>query len=396
MNFEYRPFANATNIFMFNVCFRHKEKLFYPRLSVCVPNRASDGTPDQAILAKQYKGTGGNHVKTEVSNVTLLTKKQYIVIDVTTVHDKAHHKCFILIDQVRKEIIYFDPMNTGRVVIDQTRFLNDNQKYEDIAIKTIRNNISQFARMGDDVDYEYKVKSLSYTMIECQLFIEGSRMVNDTRKNEFDNRSHYGYCVPMCFYILDAILSYRDTTQPPPPICLDHFIKHFICNAQLIGIHPLIIDPVVYIQFLSGHTLLMENEDIFEHAFAISQNPVERINISHLTRNKNMYLTFTEDTNVYIREVIEKSIKRDFDLACQTSPIPWERFQLYCKHVMVDFRDERCKERPNKIYGNMEGHNSYFGWIYGDYKNEQNNLLDDFYSIISGQGCITRAPSNPM
>jgi len=360
--FEYRSFMNAGHIFMFNVCFRHRDNLFYPRLCIQVNGDTHD---TKLTLLNDFKGRYIQSIPRFLCDRYIETKKQYTIIDVNIYSDDGGHQCFILIDQIRKEIIYFDPMNSrgvlGCIGRSVSSFLSKGD--EDTAIQALRDKIPGFSQINDATgEYEYKVKSLSYTMLECQVFIEGSRMVNDKRKG--GDKSDSGYCVPMSFYILDAILSYRDACTEQ--LCLDHFIKHFFCNAQLIGIHSLIIDQETYIQFLSGHTDILLMEDTAEHEF-VSGRIIK-----------------------FISNMIGISIKTDFDSTCQRSPEPWKRFQEYCKHIIVDFRNERCANRPNKIYSDMiKPNEGFYGWIDDDEisqkcDNETNNLCDDLFNVIPG------------
>jgi len=353
MSFEYMTFPNAEYIFMFNLCFRHKDILYYPRMTlelICTSNM--DGKYDTTLT--RYFVVDDKYYTCAIDDIRIETKKQYIIIDVTIRYvEEIGHQCLILIDQIRKEIIYFDPMNTGMVIKNKTNkqwMLDVVKEQEMLSIKTLRERMK-----WDEKQDEYNVKSLIRTMLECQVFIEGSRNANMTK---YDTVTYDGYCVPMSFYILDAILSYRNACTEKG-ICLDHFVKHFICNAQLIGVHSLITDQETYIQFLSGHTGLLAIEDTREHEFA---------------------------TGVITSEELERSIVIDFKRMCRLQPLAWRNFQRYCEYVMTEFRDERCTNRPNKIYDDTKQEHNIYGWSTENTDIELTNILKDFFNTIPKEG----------
>jgi hypothetical protein len=253
------------------------------------------------------------------------SRKRYVLVPMMI----SAHMCFLLIDRVAKEFIYFNPMNVGTVL------MGDQLASEEIEVRKEQKLIQDFFTglfLGKKGYEGYQFVFLDTTMIECQIFLEGSR-------NRVDRNSHDGYCAPMAYFICDAILTYRELL--PGNICLKHFVKHFICNPYHDPPPPGSLEN--YLRFLSGHTESQLDVDSEEFSFANS-GPVEFINFRYMV-----------------------ALGNDFDKTCQQSNAPWLKFMAYCEDMIVIFRDERC----DKIYAPHEGmtysglrrDEGYHGWV---------------------------------
>jgi len=219
---------------------------------------------------------------------------------------------------------------------------------ESILEKKIKQRFSSFLL--------FKFISLSKIMLECQLFIRNSRGLVDLDKDEFDDNSNDGFCVPFTYYIMDAILTYRDNFVQEP--CLPHLIKHFICHPQLDNILRWdtdvdIMDSPKYYLFLSGHTQLQFNADSDEHKFIQSNDSLK---------------------------AVSEILKKDFENECLSSKNPWRYFNLsYCQFVIINFRGTRCKKMKNETYSGLKVYEDYYGWYLGGGKKMGNQTYRGWY-----------------
>lgn len=254
--------------------------------------------------------------------------KTYILFSVTQETTSGAHQTFLLIDRVRKEFIYFDPMNFGSILMEGDEIYRSVQAMMKQIERDVRVLIEETFLWDRKEFGQYTIRFLHQTMIECQLFLEGPRM-------KVAPHASAGYCQPLSFYIMDALITYRDILlqRKPSGICLDHFIKHFICHPRF---DPNALSDRQYLQFLGGHTDELLAVDSPEYIFATHHD----------------YL---------------KALITDFDKECSERPQPWLIFNEYCKEVMVDFRNRRCEVLypglKNSTYAGISRDEGYFGWV---------------------------------
>jgi len=389
--FEYKQFQGAAILFPFFTWMRHRSKLHYPFLCICkfdtstkdvflkkitsditrapprkaIPYGENPQMPEyvrrdmERMMTEiiQYEHAGIDLTKDEIEQFQTTTT-QYIMLPFC--FDDSHMNA-ILIDTVRKEIIVIDPMNDDKVDFRDNDYRESSWNQLNTKYLFVDYQVQQCIKKIFPKFSSYKYISLRETLLECHYFITKSRTLADKERN---SKSEGGYCIPFSFYILHAILTYRDQFKSNSEPCLKHLIKHFVCHPQLHGVEsfmPYMMEQK-YLIFLAGHTELQFDVDTEEHKF-IHSNP----------------------TLSYVAE----KLKKDFTDKCRSSTNPWNFFNLcYCQTVIIEFRNKRCKEFKPPTYSGLGVDDAYHGWVSYDLKKkdieqrQRENIIKDFNGEI--------------
>lgn len=305
----------------------------------------------------------------------------YVIISMVQRWDSGGHQCSVLCDKKRKEFIYFNPMNTGMIVTNPEEVVQEMEAPTGVAARlysilkeAVQTAQFEYARrtyeeLQTRIRYEnegvqkmfqthflslpefkdYKIVSTLQTMVECQTFLESSRRAVQAA----GNITNPGYCMPMSFYIFDAILTFRDAIDRyirvnglPGPVSLDHFVKRFICFPRVDR------DAVRSVQYISY----------------LGQGPD--------TKPSRLMTDFFTSDGIF---AYYENLLKDFDQHCVGSINPWAFFMDFCKGVLVDFRNERCdaKYGEGSTYSFFKRNEGFYGWA-----TVKGSLLWQLYALI--------------
>jgi len=215
----------------------------------------------------------------------------------------THHAVLILCDRSTKMFILIDPMNgPGAVVGDE---MTDYTYIVNLVLKSHPSTST------------YDFLSLQGSMLECQAFLEPSRL-------KLAPNSRPVYCVPLSIYMAYAILAYWPLYENYF-LCLPHFVKRYVCDPR-------------------GTIEKVQNAD-------------------------------TEQIRTRSEDVADAMLK-DFQGLCLETDKPWLGLMEFCETVMVTFRDNLCRGfwiTSSTFSGEEPG--PYHGWYVNEGENPDTEQL---------------------
>ncbi len=121
----------------------------------------------------------------------------YVILPISTQRENSGHQCALILDMQAKAVMFLNPMNTGRIMH------HDEYPHQLIINMLVIGEVSHFLWDHDDspfqgFGYEDGIADISIAMLRAQVYFETHRPEGE----------HEGYCVPLTYYIMDAIVQY--------------------------------------------------------------------------------------------------------------------------------------------------------------------------------------------
>ena len=247
----------------------------------------------------------------------LQPRKGYVIMNVLPVKYRlfnrylpAGHSTMLVFDLKRREILYIDPANMGTVSkSDGTfeRLVQHNAKTLDLLRREMfaRSDFTEFTVVHD----------MTEATLNTQLYMETRRPPDD----------HEGYCVPLTYYIVDAIITFwdrlrSDRPQVPALVVMQAFLPHYLCQPRPASFADMRNEYLSYSRDLI-HSMRVDYDDARIRASAATGQYAYE-NYSNRRRTE---------------------VQTDFDRDCLRTSLPWDMFAAFMEDAQGRFLNEQCE-----------------------------------------------------
>lgn len=358
--------TSSTGMYLMNTVLRNKDTawggydiLIHDKLTptkLSFRQRGNPNTPPIPVEEENQKQEAADRwlyvhdvpQKSVIDQLEKILRKETYKFIIYPVTVGTTHATVVLLDfsdPEHKQLIYVDPYNTGNITHPNSAaayFARSSIEAEEKIIFSFMKDffnqclLSWYADLiAADIpppvlfgDGKIEFVSVTRIMLECQLFIEGSRR----QKAGFTIN---GYCVPLAYYITEALIRYRPLIRYRKGYCIRHFIKHFLCDPRWDD-----MGNEKYLAYLVGETFAEHQVDVDEDNE--KRKPKRRKQISYAAR-----------------------LAIDFNETCRLATVAWNSLMKYAYDAIVTLRDERCAEiyKDSETYSGLPRSVGYYGWL---------------------------------